>query len=117
MKAKIKTFLFLHMLLFVYSMAGICSKLAAGQEFLSWKFIGLYGILLFIMFFYAVMWQQVLKRMKLVTAYANKSVTIIWGMLWGVLLFHEKITAFNIIGIIIIIVGVYLVVTGEVEEK
>lgn len=116
MKAKIKTYVFLHIILLIYSLAGICSKLAAGQEFLSLKFIGLYGILLFIMFFYAVMWQQVLKRMKLVTAYANKSVTIIWGMLWGMLLFHEKITAFNIIGIIIIIFGVYLVVTGEVEE-
>lgn len=116
MKAKIKDFLLLHILLFVYSMGGICSKLAASEEFLSIKFIILYGILLFIMFFYAIMWQQILKRMKLVTAYANKSVTIIWGMFWGVLLFKESISVFNVIGILIIIAGVYFVVTGEVEE-
>lgn len=116
MKQKIKIFLLLHILLFIYSMAGVCSKLASGQNFLSIRFIILYGILLFIMFFYAVMWQQILKRMKLVTAYANKSVTIIWGMIWGMLLFGEQITAFKVIGILIIIIGVYLVVTGEVEE-
>lgn len=116
MKAKIKDFLLLHILLFVYSMGGICSKLAASEEFLSIKFIILYGILLFTMFFYAIMWQQILKRMKLVTAYANKSVTIIWGMFWGVLLFKESISVFNVIGILIIIAGVYFVVTGEVEE-
>ena len=113
MKEKIKTFLFLHILLFIYSMAGICSKLAAAEKFLSFKFIMLYGILLFIMFFYAVMWQQILKRMELVTAYANKSVTIIWGLIWGLILFHEKISVYEILGIVIIIFGVYLVVTGE----
>ena len=116
MKEKIKTFVILHILLLFYSMAGICSKLAAGQLFLSAKFIILYGILLFIMFFYAFMWQQVLKRMKLVTAYANKAVTIIWGMVWGALFFNEQITLMKVIGVIVIITGVYFVVTGEVEE-
>lgn len=116
MRENIKTFLFLHGLLLIYSLGGICSKLAAGKDFLSFEFIILYGILLFIMFFYAVMWQQILKKMKLVTAYANKSVTIIWGMLWGALLFGEQITVLKVVGILIIIVGVCLVVTGEVEE-
>ena len=116
MKEKIKTFLLLHILLFIYSMGGICSKYAAQQEFLSMKFILLYGLLLGIMFFYAIMWQQVLKRMKLVTAYANKSVTIIWGLVWGLLLFDESISAFKVLGVLIIIAGVYLVVTGEVSE-
>lgn len=116
MREKAKTFLILHSILLIYSLGGICSKLAAGEEFLSFRFIMLYGILLLIMLFYAIMWQQVLKRMKLVTAYANKSVTIIWGLIWGAVIFNEKITIFKIIGILIIILGVYLVVTGE-EEK
>ena len=115
MKKKIATFLLLHILLFCYSMAGVCSKLAAGQEFLSAEFVLLYVALLFIMFFYAIMWQQILKRMELVTAYANKSVTIIWGLLWGGLLFQEQVTLSKVIGVLIIITGVYLVVTGEVE--
>ena len=116
MKEKIKTFVILHILLLFYSMAGICSKLAAGQPFLSVKFIIFYGILLFIMFFYAFVWQQILKKMKLVTAYANKAVTIIWGMVWGTLFFNEELTLKKVIGVIIIVIGVYFVVTGEVEE-
>ena len=116
MKKEIKVFCFLHILLFFYSLSGVCSKLAAKQEFLSGKFILIYGILLFIMFFYAIMWQQVLKRMKLVTAYANKAVTIIWAMLWGVLFFEEEITVYNVIGIVIIIFGIYLVATGEEKQ-
>ena len=113
MKEKVKTFLLLHLLLFMYSSAGICSKLAAGVPFLSFGFFLLYGALLFILFLYAVMWQQILKKMKLVTAYANKSVTIIWGLIWGVLLFNEEISLSKIVGIVIIVIGVYFVVTGE----
>lgn len=116
MKDRIKTFFLLHVLLAIYSAAGICSKLAAGEKFLSPRFIILYGILLCVMFFYAIMWQQILKRMKLVTAYANKSVTIIWGLIWGVCLFGESITVFKLIGIAVIIIGVYFVVTGEEKE-
>ena len=110
---KIKTFTALHILLAFYAASGICSKLAAQESFLSIRFCVYYGILLFILMFYAVMWQQILKRMDLVTAYANKSVTIIWGLIWGTLLFDEMLTPFKIIGVAIIIFGVYLVISGE----
>lgn len=113
MKDKIKTFFLLHVLLLIYSLAGICSKFAAGEKFLSLEFICIYGVLLCIMFFYAVMWQQILKRMELVTAYANKAVTIIWGLIWGMLLFGESITFCKVLGVAVIILGVYFVVTGE----
>ena len=110
---KIKTFLALHILLAFYAVSGICSKMASQEPFLSVEFCAYYGVLLFILMFYAVMWQQILKRMDLVTAYANKSVTIIWGLIWGTLLFDEMLTPFKIIGVAIIIFGVYLVISGE----
>ena len=66
--------------------------------------------------FYAVVWQQILKKMKLVTAYANKAITILWGLVWGVVFFDESITYTKLFGVVIIILGVYFVVTGE-EEK
>lgn len=110
---KVKIFLALHILLAFYAVSGICSKLASQEPFLSVKFCIYYGILLFILMFYAVMWQQILKRMDLVTAYANKSVTIIWGLIWGTLLFNEMLTPFKVIGVVIIIIGVYLVISGE----
>ena len=62
---------------------------------------------------YALVWQKVLKRIPLVVAYANKAVTVIWGLIWGAMLFQEQISICNIVGALIIIGGVYLVITGE----
>ncbi len=114
---RIKPFIQLHMMMFLFSFSSLCSKFAAQQEFLSFKFIMFYGIMLCILMIYTVLWQQILKNMKLVTAYANKSVTIIWGMIWGALFFQEPITIMKIIGVGVIILGVYFVVTGEEDKE
>ena len=116
MSEKLKSFAFLHCILFIYSLSTIISKFASKQPVMSLQFCLLYGAVLFILFFYAIMWQQVLKRLPLVTAYANKSVTVIWGLIWGLIFFHETITLTKILGVIIIIVGVYFVVSGEEKE-
>lgn len=113
MSEKVKAFVLLHSILLIYSMSTIFSKMASKQEFLSFKFITFYAVVLCILMFYAVMWQQVLKKLPLVTAYANKSITVIWGLVWGTTLFGEEISLTKIIGVIIIIIGVCLVVTGE----
>lgn len=112
-KEYIKPLIFLHILLALYSLGGISSKLAGQQEFLSFKFCLYYGIVLFVLFLYALLWQQVLKKLPLVTAFANKAVIVIWGILWGALFFKETITLTKIIGAIVIVVGVYLVVSGD----
>lgn len=112
-KDRIKSYILLHIVLVLYSMGGICSKLAAGQAFLSFKFILFYGILLLDLAVYALLWQQILKQLPLVTAYANKAVTVIWGMLWGYLFFQEQIRLQQILGGLIIIAGVYFVVTEK----
>ncbi len=112
-----RAFILLHILLVFYSLGGICSKLAAQYDFLSLPFILYYGIVLLILFAYAVLWQQILKKLPLVTAYANKAVTVIWGMLWGSIFFKESVNGWKIIGALIIIVGVYLVVSEKEEEE
>ena len=70
-----------------------------------------------ILFAYAIAWQQVLKRLPLVTAYANKAVTVIWGLVLGSAFFQEKITLQKVIGAFIIIFGVYLVVSEDGEGE
>ena len=55
---------------------------------------------------YALGWQQVLKKLPLTTAYANKAVTIIWGIIWGLLLFGEHISIGKVIGAAFIIAGI-----------
>ena len=64
---------------------------------------------------YAVAWQQVLKKLSLSSAYANKAVTIVWGLFWGKLLFSEKIIFQNILGVLMIIMGIYIVVKSDAE--
>lgn len=109
-------FVLLHCLLFVYSCSDIASKLAAGQEFLSLKFILYYGAVIVLLGFYAIFWQQILKKIPLITAYANKSVTIIWGMIFGTLLFKEQMQWNQILGAVIIMIGVYFVVWEDAKE-
>lgn len=112
-KTNWKVLLGLHLLLFIYSLESVCSKMAAAQEMFSFKFFLFYGLVLLLLFFYALAWQRVLKYMPLTVAYANKGITIVWGMIWGALLFQEAITWKTLLGAVIILIGIYLVVTNN----
>ena len=57
---------------------------------------------------YAILWQQVLKRIELSTAYMFKGTSLIFVLLLAALLFGESITWTNIIGAVIIILGIAL---------
>lgn len=96
----------LHVLLLFYSLSGIFSKNAAYQPFLSVPFILLYGGMLAVLFIYAIGWQQIIKRLSLTVAFANKAITVVWGMVWGVLFFGEQINIQMIIGAALVIAGI-----------
>ena len=117
MNKNTKTILALNVLLMFFSLGGIFSKLASKQSFLSLEFILCYGALLFIMFVYAIGWQQIIKRLPLTMAYANRAVTIVWGIIWGLLFFNEKLNVGKIIGAVIVIAGVLLYVTESEEGE
>lgn len=108
-----KYFLLMHLIVLVMSFGGVFSKKAAAEKFLSLKWIVLYGALLLVLMVYAVFWQQILKHLKLSTAYACRSVTVVWGMVWGILFFNEQLTAKQIIGGMIVIVGLIFVSSGK----
>lgn len=108
---KIKKYVLLHLLFFEISFCSVFSKLAAQYEFLSFKFCVFYGISLLILAIYAFFWQQILKHFSLTTAFFNKSITIIWGILWGIIFFKEKFAFNMIIGVIVILIGIGLVVS------
>ena len=65
------------------------------------------------MFVYAVIWQQILRRMPLTVAYSNKPVTLVWGIIWGSLIFKEEISWNMVLGAAIIFAGIYLVVSSD----
>ena len=110
-----KIYLLLHIMLLIYSTSGIFSKMAAGQTWGSTAFFVCYVGMLAVLFIYAIGWQQVIKHLPLSIAFAHRPVTIIWGMIWGFLLFDEHITISNIIGACIIMIGIEIYSHAEEE--
>jgi drug/metabolite transporter (DMT)-like permease len=92
----------------LYACVGICTKMAAMQEPMSWPYLLWFMGAVAIIGLYAVLWQQVLRRVELSTAYLFKGTTLIFTMLIAALLFGETITVPNIIGSVIIITGITL---------
>ena len=95
----------------------MCSKLAARQPFLSLAFVLLYGAMLLALVVYALGWQQVIKHLPLTTAYANKAVTVVWGIVLGALLFDESVTPRQLLGAAVIIAGIVLFVQADQKEE
>lgn len=112
-----KVFLALHLLLVFYSLSSVLSKLAAGQAFLSFQFCLCYGGMFLILVIYALGWQQILKRLPLTVAFANKAVTLVWSMVFGALLFHEQIRLNQLIGCALAVAGVVLFVQPDEEAE
>ncbi len=108
MGTSVRALLGLHLLLAIYSVTNIFSKLASEEPFLSPRFILFYGLVLLILGIYAIGWQQAIKRMPLTSAYANKAVTIVWGIVFGVIFFGEGVNAAKLVGAALIIAGVAL---------
>lgn len=96
----------------IYTMAGILAKLASGEDFLSLRFLLFTGLELLILFVYALLWQQVIKKTELTIAYANREMYLLWSLLWAVIFFHNQITPQNVIGCLLVIAGT-LVITWE----
>lgn len=93
---------------FLYACVSLFTKYASQQEFMSWNYtVGLIGAI-GVMGLYAVLWQQILKRMDLSLAYMFKGTSLIFVMLLAYILLGEQITWNNIVGAIIIISGIVL---------
>ena len=101
---KAKDYIQLHLNILLFSLTSVFSK-------------GIKNPLLYVFLFlmvancgiYAIAWQKVIKKFSLSTAYANRSVYLIWSQIWAVLIFHENLTVKNIIGLLIVLVGVMVV--------
>lgn len=115
-QGKWKTLLCLHLLLLVYSTSVIFSKLAARESFLSFRFCLYYICIILLLGLYAIGWQQIIKRLPLTTAFANKAATVLWGLVWGMLVFHESLSAGKLLGAALVIAGVVLFAFADKEE-
>ena len=93
---------------FLYACVTLFTKYAAQQEFMSMPYcLALCGAI-GVMGMYAICWQQVLKRIDLSTAYMFKGTSLIFVILLAYALFGEAITMMNIIGAVVIVLGIIL---------
>lgn len=107
--------LLLHGTLLIYAVVSVFAKMAGlymgGQQWMQalvWLALeaGALGV-------YSILWQQVLKRMPLNFAFANKAVCTLWTLVFGRLIFGETITWGKALGILVVLIGVILVVTDH----
>lgn len=92
----------------IYACTSICTKMASRQEMLSWPYLLWIAGAIGVMGVYALLWQQVITRMPLSTAYMFKGTSLIFVLMISALLFGEAITLNNVIGSAIIILGIVL---------
>ncbi len=110
-----KDLLLLQGIVVIFTLSGVAAKYASAYAFLSAGFLLAYGAEILILAVYAVLWQQMIKRLDLSVAYANRAAALLWSMLWAVILFGEKVTPANLAGVALVIAGI-VIVNGEKHE-
>ena len=75
---------------------------------LSWPYLLWIAGAIGVMGVYALLWQQVIARMPLSTAYMFKGTSLIFVLLFSAMLFGEAITLNNVIGAVVIFIGIIL---------
>lgn len=103
---KAKILILLSLSLVIQSLSSVFIKYAGKFETLSKEFIFFYVLAVGCLGVFAIMWQLLLELIPLTTAYLRKGILYILILIWSVILFKEQVTWNNIIGSIIIIVGI-----------
>ena len=112
-KQLMKNIIILQAIILFYTFSTVTAKYASNEEFLSFNFILFYGLEIFILGVYAILWQQIIKKFDLSIAYANRAMSLLWAIVWAIVFFHENITINNIIGVVIVIIGTIIVNSDE----
>lgn len=112
-KKFIKNIIILQVIILIYTLSTVTAKFASNEEFLSLKFILFYGLEIFILGVYAILWQQIIKKFEISVAYANRAMSLLWSIVWAIVFFGEQITLKNVIGVIIVIIGTIIVNSDE----
>ena len=100
----------------IYSFAGVFAKLAAMSETVS-MFLVIISFQIFTLALYALAWQQILKKFTLITAMSCRGVVVILSLVWAFAIFDERVTIFNIVGSLIIVIGIYIVSSEEGKSQ
>ena len=95
----------------IFPLSSVIMKIASGYENFIIKMI-LFSLAIGVLGIFSILWQKLLKNVDLVKAYIFKSTTIIWSVVYGILLFGENVNLNMIIGMAITTVGVIITILG-----
>ncbi len=113
----LKNIILLQAVIVIYTISSVMSKEASRSEGNPTRFLFFFGMEFVILAVYAVLWQQMIKRFELSVAYANRSMAVVWSMVWAVIFFHNTITLQNIAGVLLVVIGTILVNSENAKEK
>lgn len=114
---KFKNVLLLQGVILLYTVSSVMSKEASASGGDVLRFLFFFGMEFVILGVYAILWQQMIKRFELSVAYANRSMAVLWSMLWAVLFFGDAITVKNMIGVLLVTIGTAIINTDENPTK
>ncbi len=98
---------------FMESLTSPCLKLGGKYPFLSFGYIAWFCIAVLILGFYAVCWQLILEKIPLTTAYLRRGASYVLIFVWATVIFHEQITKMQLLGIVVIIIGMVVSISDE----
>ena len=113
---KIKNVVCLQGVVMIYTISSVMSKEASASAGEPFRFLFFFGMEFVVLGIYAVLWQQMIKRFELSVAYANRSMAVVWSMIWAVIFFHDEITARNVIGVLLVVTGTVIINTDNKES-
>ena len=99
----------------VYSTTGVFSKFSSAEDFLSFRYLGYFALVMIAMGIYAILWQILLKRVPLTQAFLFKSMTVLFSLCFACVIFRENITPNNTLGAALIIAGIIVNAQCKVE--
>lgn len=108
---KIKNVALLQGVIIIYTISSVMSKEASAADGDLRRFVFFFGMEFVLLGIYAVLWQQMIKRFELSVAYANRSMAVVWSMIWAVVFFHDTITIQNVIGVLLVVIGMFIINT------
>lgn len=118
---KVKDYFLLHLCVMIFSFTSVFAKAAANSYnnggFMNPRLYLFAFLMLAVCVVYAFFWQKVIKNVDLHVGYANRTVYLIWGQIWAITIFGEHLNLKNVIGLIIVFIGVLIVTLNTTYEE
>ncbi len=102
-------FLKLQLGIICFSFGPLISNYASKFKYSDYRFQFSIIIIIILLGFYFYIWQSTLRKIPLSIAYSYRSTLLIWSLLWSYLFANQVITFNNLIGSILILIGILFI--------